>query len=96
MILLYGIRFAYMHYEFQTVLSGNVWKGIAMTIDLHNVTLELLNCHGQGSDCPESSLARLDLISSTFCFDSFSDMSKDVDLVSHEIMAYDTRYRGKV
>ncbi|XP_060085097.1 intermembrane lipid transfer protein VPS13D-like [Ylistrum balloti] len=80
--------------KIETVLSGKVWKGMSMTIDLNNVTLELLMCHsGQGPDCPESSVARLDFISSTFSFDSYSDQSKDVDLVSHEIVAYDTRYR---
>ncbi|OWF52509.1 Vacuolar protein sorting-associated protein 13D [Mizuhopecten yessoensis] len=80
--------------KIETVLSGKVWKGMSLTIDLNNVTLELLMCHsGQGSDCPESSVARLDFISSSFSFDSYSDQSKDVDLVSHEIAIYDTRYR---
>lgn len=67
---------------------------MSMSIDLHNVTVELLIVHG-ATDCPEASLARLDFVCSTLCFDTFSDQSRDVDLVSHEILAYDTRYRGK-
>lgn len=65
-----------------------------MEIGLNNVTVELLMVHEQGPDCPESSLARMDYNNSTLKFDSYSDQSKDVDLVSHEIVAYDTRYRG--
>lgn len=76
------------------MLSGTVWQSIGMAIDLNNVTIELVLSHDQGPDYPECSLAKLDFISSTFRFDSFSNQSKDVDLVSHEIVASDTRYRG--
>ncbi|KAK3098591.1 hypothetical protein FSP39_021054 [Pinctada imbricata] len=79
--------------ENQTVLSGKTWQGIAMAIDLNNVTVELLISHPQGPECPEASLAKLDFICSTLKFDSYSDSSKDVDLVSNEIVASDTRYR---
>ena len=83
-------------YTFQTVLSGTVWQNIGMAIDLKNVTIELVTSHDQGPEYPESSLAKLDFISSTFRFDSFSNQAKDVDLVSHEIVVSDTRYRGKI
>ena len=79
---------------FQTVLSGEVWKGMAISIDLNNVTVELLIAHEQPG-CPEASLAKLDFIKSRLMYESFSDGSKDIDLVSHEILSHDTRYRGK-
>lgn len=78
----------------QTVLSGKVWQGIAMAIDLNNVTVELLLAHADGQECPEQSLAKLDFICSTLKFDSYSDQSKDIDLVSNEIVISDTRFRG--
>jgi hypothetical protein len=69
---------------------------MGMAIDLNNVTIELVTSHDQGPDYPESSLAKLDFISSTFRFDSFSNQAKDIDLVSHEIVVSDTRYRGNI
>jgi hypothetical protein len=83
-------------HTFQTVLSGTVWQNMGMAIDLKNVTIELVTSHDQGPDYPESSLAKLDFISSTFRFDSFSNQAKDIDLVSHEIVVSDTRYRGNI
>ncbi|XP_013405463.1 vacuolar protein sorting-associated protein 13D-like isoform X2 [Lingula anatina] len=75
-----------------TVLSGHVFKAIAICIELKNVSVEFLMAHEQ-PDCPEVSLARLDFIKSKLCFESYSDQTKDVDLVSHEIRASDTRFR---
>ncbi|CAH1798376.1 unnamed protein product [Owenia fusiformis] len=78
--------------QIQTVLSGDVWKVVSMTLDLVNVTVELLVAHEQDG-CPEASLAQLDFKASKLSFESFSNQSKDIDLVSHEILAHDTRYR---
>ena len=64
-----------------------------MSLSLRNVTVELLYTHEQGG-FDEVSMARLDFLQSRLLFESFSDDSKDIDLVSHEIRIYDTRYRG--
>ena len=78
------------------MLSGNVWTGISINLDLDGVTAELLIAHGDGSDaCTEVSLAKFEFITSRLSFDSFSDGSKDIDLVSHAIKVLDTRYRGQ-
>ncbi|XP_074642818.1 intermembrane lipid transfer protein VPS13D-like [Tubulanus polymorphus] len=78
--------------QINTILSGQVWKCVSMNIDLLNVSVELqgTNQDNGGSECP---LARLDFIKSRLTYESFSDFSKDVDLVSREILAHDTRYR---
>lgn len=64
-----------------------------MAIDLHNVTLEFLKSHDLGSG-KEESLARLDFVRSRLSYDAFSDQSKETDLVSHEILISDTRFKG--
>lgn len=78
---------------FQTVLSGDVWTVISMSIDLHNVTLEFLKSHDLNPS-KEESLAKLDFIRSRLSYDAFSDQSKETDLVSHEILVCDTRFQG--
>nr|XP_002733622.2 PREDICTED: vacuolar protein sorting-associated protein 13D-like [Saccoglossus kowalevskii] len=78
----------------QTILSGRAWPNISMTIDLVNVSVELLKNHEQ-KNVNEASLARIDFIKSKFSYESFSDQSKTVDLVSHAIVAHDTRYQDK-
>ncbi|KAK7503179.1 hypothetical protein BaRGS_00005444, partial [Batillaria attramentaria] len=76
----------------QTVLSGDVWKSVSLVFQLHNVSVELLAAHATPLQ-RERSLARLDFIRSRLSFESFSDQSKDIDLVSHEIVASDTRFK---
>ena len=78
----------------QTVLSGDVWKAISLVIQLHNVTVELLTSHATPKQSQQS-LARLDFIRSRLSFESYSDQSKDIDLVSHEIVVSDTRFTGE-
>ncbi len=63
-----------------------------INMELVNVTVELLTAQGRR---PEASLARLDFNKSRLMYESYSDGSKDIDLVSHEIMAHDTRFRGE-
>lgn len=67
-----------------TVLTGKVWKQISLNFDLENVFIELFN---EGNK-PLSFAA---LIKSSLIFESFSDGSKLVDLVSNEIKIKDTR-----
>jgi vacuolar protein sorting-associated protein 13D len=67
-----------------------------MSIDLVNVSLELLPVQlfehpEQQSDEPLPSLARIDFIKSKFEFETFSDWSKTIDLVSAEVIFEDTR-----
>lgn len=71
-----------------------------MNIDLVNVSLELLPF--QLFEHPEDnldhaqlpSLARIDFIKSKFEFESFSDWSKTIDLVSQEVIFEDMRQKG--
>ncbi|XP_064629557.1 intermembrane lipid transfer protein VPS13D-like isoform X2 [Lineus longissimus] len=80
--------------KIHTVLSGDVWKCVSINLDLVNVSVELLHEHFAPSK-KESSLAKLDFISSRLTYESYSDQSKDVDLVSKEIVASDTRYQDQ-
>ena len=77
----------------QTVLGGDVWKSVSLVMQLHNVTVELLTSHATPKQSQQS-LARLDFIRSRLSFESYSDQSKDIDLVSHEIVVSDTRFTG--
>ncbi|XP_071526978.1 intermembrane lipid transfer protein VPS13D [Panulirus ornatus] len=88
------------HYHSQppeTLLSTkSVWTCLNIILNLDNVTLELENL-GQDIVQENSSgtpLACVNFISSRFTFESFSDDSKDVDLVSQEILISDTRFKG--
>ena len=69
-----------------------VYKSISIAIDLTNVTVELLVCHETDDDPLSVSLAKMDFLRSRLSFESYSDGSKDVDLVSREIKMFDTRY----
>ena len=61
-----------------------------MSIDLHNVTIELLNRHQEGL-IQASSLAKFDFIRSTFSFTGNSNTSKEISLVSRQIKITDTQ-----
>ncbi|KAL7864820.1 hypothetical protein AOLI_G00162400 [Acnodon oligacanthus] len=74
-----------------TVLSGDVYTGLSFLVDMMNVSLELLD--GPTSSGPKRSLARFDFMKSKLLFESFSNGSKSVNLVSHSLLAYDTRYK---
>ncbi|XP_026776549.2 intermembrane lipid transfer protein VPS13D isoform X3 [Pangasianodon hypophthalmus] len=73
-----------------TVLSGDVYTGFSFLVDMMNVSLELLD--GPKSSGHKQSLARFNFMKSKLLFESFSDGSKSVNLVSHSLLAYDTRY----
>ncbi|XP_056409596.1 intermembrane lipid transfer protein VPS13D [Hyla sarda] len=75
-----------------TVLSGEVYTGVSFLIDMVNVSLELLEDEGSGG--ASHSLARFDFKKSKLLFESFSNQTRSVNLVSHSMMAFDTRYCG--
>uniref|UniRef100_A0A803U021 UBA domain-containing protein n=1 Tax=Anolis carolinensis TaxID=28377 RepID=A0A803U021_ANOCA len=73
-----------------TVLSGEVYTCMSFLIDMVNVSLELTNPQGK-----RGSLARFDFKKSKLLFESFSNQTKSINLVSHSMMAFDTRYAGQ-
>ncbi|XP_061458181.1 intermembrane lipid transfer protein VPS13D isoform X3 [Rhineura floridana] len=73
-----------------TVLSGEVYTCMSLLIDMVNVSLELTNPQGK-----DGSLARFDFKKSKLLFESFSNQTKSTNLVSHSMMAFDTRYAGQ-
>ncbi|XP_044138116.1 LOW QUALITY PROTEIN: vacuolar protein sorting-associated protein 13D [Bufo gargarizans] len=75
-----------------TVLSGEVYTSVSFLIDMVNVSLELLE--DKAEDGVSHSLARFDFKKSKLLFESFSNQTKSINLVSHSMMAFDTRYTG--
>lgn len=75
-----------------TVLSGEVYTSMSFLVDMVNVSLELMDPKGK-DEC--SSLARFDFKKSKLLFESSSNRTKSVNLVSHSMMAFDTRYAGQ-
>ncbi|KAA8590750.1 hypothetical protein FQN60_001693 [Etheostoma spectabile] len=71
-----------------TVLSGDVYTSLSFLVDMMDVSLELLN-----SPTPTEQ-KRFDFMKSKLLFESFSNGSKSVNLVSHSLLAYDTRCTG--
>ncbi|XP_075461165.1 intermembrane lipid transfer protein VPS13D isoform X3 [Ascaphus truei] len=74
-----------------TVLSGEVYTSVSLLIDMVNVSLELI----EDKDGMNNSLARFDFKKSKLLFESFSNQTKSVNLVSHSMMAFDTRFTGQ-
>ena len=74
----------YVDPETQTILTGNTWTGMFINIELQDV---ILDCIEESKD-----LARISLFKSRLIYESFSDGSRDVDLVSTEISLTDRRY----
>ncbi|KAM9431612.1 intermembrane lipid transfer protein VPS13D-like isoform 4-T5 [Salvelinus alpinus] len=68
-----------------------MYTSLSILVDMMNVSLELLDSPKATGQKPYS-LARFDFIKSKLLFESFSNGSKSVNLVSHSILAYDTRY----
>jgi len=81
----------------ETVLTGEVWKVICINLDLENVGIELLNSHSSNIAASHKAnlglqkdpLAHLAFLKSTLIYESFSDQSKLIDLVSSEILVID-------
>ncbi|KAK9392132.1 vacuolar protein sorting-associated protein 13D [Crotalus adamanteus] len=72
-----------------TVLSGEVYTSLSFLIDMVNVSLELTSPQAK-----QGSLARFDFKKSKLLFQSFSNQTRSINLVSHSMMAFDTRYAG--
>ncbi|XP_070696419.1 intermembrane lipid transfer protein VPS13D [Pempheris klunzingeri] len=75
-----------------TVLSGDVYTNLTFLVDMMGVSLELLDTPRPTEQ--KRSLARFDFMKSKLLFETFSNGSKSVNLVSHSLLAYDTRYTG--
>ncbi|KAM7412373.1 hypothetical protein PAMA_022044 [Pampus argenteus] len=75
-----------------TVLSGDVYTNLTFLVDMMDVSLELLD--SPKANQHKRSLARFDFMKSKLLFESFSNGSKSVNLVSHSLLAYDTRCTG--
>ena len=75
----------YTEPSLNTLLSGHVWTGMFMDIELLNVIIDIITSYPNEETC----LARVNLIKSRLIYESFSDSSKDVDLVSQEIFVSD-------
>lgn len=75
-----------------TVLSGEVYTCMCFLIDMVNVSLELKDPKGKEA---AGSLARFDFKKCKLLFESFSNQTKSINLVSHSMMAFDTRYAGQ-
>ncbi|XP_013925695.1 PREDICTED: vacuolar protein sorting-associated protein 13D, partial [Thamnophis sirtalis] len=76
--------------EFWTVLSGEVYICLSFLINMVNVSLELT-----GPQPKQGSLARFDFKKSKLLFESCSNQTRTINLVSHSMMAFDTRYGGQ-
>ncbi|XP_067382192.1 intermembrane lipid transfer protein VPS13D isoform X3 [Channa argus] len=75
-----------------TVLSGDVYTNLSFLMDMMDVSLELLDSPTASKH--KCSLARFDFMKSKLLFEGFSNGSKSVNLVSHSLLAYDTRHTG--
>ena len=73
-----------------------VWLGLSINLDLDNVTLEMEKIEENESKKTKTPLACVNFIKSRLSFDSYSDKSRDVDLVSQEILISDTRFESKI
>lgn len=91
---LVNLTFPYICSPFKVWPSVDVWTSFSITLVLDNVTLELDHV-GKHEAQACSPLACINFIRSRLTFESFSDESKDVDLVSQEILISDTRFEGK-
>ena len=66
-----------------------------MTFELQDVILDLLLSHENLNRDPNNNLARINFFKSRLVFEAFSDFTKDVDLVSQEILLSDMRFQVK-
>ncbi len=89
----------------ETVLSGEIWKCVSIQLDLENVSIELLNNHSIDSKETEkisqsilkrSSLAYLAFLKSSLTYESYSDQSKQIHLVSNEIRIIDKNSSNEI
>ena len=72
------VNFLIPNASLQTVLTGNVWKAMRIHLAMSNVCVDLV-------ESKSLSIAFFKLENSSLIFESYSDTTKLVDLVSHEI-----------
>lgn len=90
--------------KIETALAGEVWKCVSINLDLENVEIELLHSHEMSfspnhgtrsrAAFDRKPLAHLAFLKSSLAYESFSDQSKLVDLVSTEILIVDISNTG--
>ncbi|KAK0134325.1 Vacuolar protein sorting-associated protein 13D [Merluccius polli] len=73
-----------------TVLSGDVYTTLSFLIDMMDVSLELVE--KPIATGHKRSLARFDFMKSKLLYESYSNGSRSINLVSHSLLAYDTRF----
>ena len=98
-LLLCGASFSRIFLCFFQSTETNMWTTFKMIINLVNVKVELLpstSLHDSKTfiDPGIYSLAKIDFIKSKFVYEAFSDWSKTMDLVSQDVLLYDTRFEG--
>jgi vacuolar protein sorting-associated protein 13D len=71
-----------------------VWTRRSIRLDLVDVILKLQLNHGIASNSCESSLACINFIKSRLMVETYSNQSRDIDLISQEILITDTRFQG--
>ena len=76
----------YQEPSMQTILSGITWSCMYINLQLQDVTLDLKQSH-----CKQKIFARVNFVKSLLTYESFSDSSRDIDLVSQEILLDDLR-----
>jgi vacuolar protein sorting-associated protein 13D len=67
---------------------------MSIRLDLVDVFLKLQLNHGITSNSCESSLACINFIKSRLMVETYSNESRDIDLISQEILITDTRFQG--
>jgi vacuolar protein sorting-associated protein 13D len=77
----------YQDPSMQNLPSGIVWTCLYMNIELQDVIVDL---HKEDTSSP--ALARVNFAKSLLTYESFSDSSRDIDLVSQEILMNDLRF----
>ena len=80
----------YQDPSMQTLLSGLARTCLYLNLELKDVILDLHQHDDDEKD--QKLLARVSFVHSVLTYESFSDSSRDVDLVSREILLNDVRY----
>jgi vacuolar protein sorting-associated protein 13D len=71
------LNFLIPNTKLETVLSGNVWKSIRIHLDMQNIGIDLVDL--------DRSIALFKFENTSLIFESYSDTTKLIDLVSNEI-----------
>jgi len=67
---------------------------MSIRLDLVDVILNLQLNHGITSNSCKSSLACINFIKSRLMVETYSNQSRDIDLISQEILITDARFQG--